>query len=67
MNDYKMEAAKAALQFIKPGQTIGLGAGTTICEKACIETRKKKKNINAPPMSVIASPALRGAWQSPDF
>jgi len=30
MNDYKMEAAKAALQFIKPGQTIGLGAGTTI-------------------------------------
>jgi ribose 5-phosphate isomerase A len=30
MTDYKMEAAKAALEFIKPGQTIGLGAGSTI-------------------------------------
>ncbi|MBC7400184.1 MAG: ribose 5-phosphate isomerase A [Mucilaginibacter sp.] len=30
MTDYKMEAAKAALQFIKPGQTIGVGAGSTI-------------------------------------
>lgn len=30
MADYKMEAAKAALQFIKPGQTIGVGAGSTI-------------------------------------
>jgi ribose 5-phosphate isomerase A len=34
MNDYKMEAAKAALQFIKPGQTIGLGAGATIANLA---------------------------------
>ena len=30
MTDYKMQAAKAALELIKPGQTIGLGAGTTI-------------------------------------
>jgi len=30
MADYKMEAAKAAIKLIKPGQTIGLGAGSTI-------------------------------------
>ena len=30
MADYKMEAAKAAVKRIKPGQNIGLGAGTTI-------------------------------------
>ncbi|MCC8426527.1 ribose 5-phosphate isomerase A [Mucilaginibacter sp. UR6-11] len=30
MTDYKMEAAKTALQLIKPGQTIGVGAGSTI-------------------------------------
>ena len=30
MIDYKMEAAKAAIKLIQPGQTIGLGAGTTI-------------------------------------
>ena len=30
MTDYKLEAAKAAIEFIKPGQTIGLGAGATI-------------------------------------
>lgn len=30
MTDYKIEAAKAALQLIKVGQTIGLGAGTTV-------------------------------------
>ncbi|GAA3959129.1 ribose 5-phosphate isomerase A [Mucilaginibacter dorajii] len=30
MTDLKLEAAKAALQYIKPGQTIGLGAGSTI-------------------------------------
>ncbi|QNK63780.1 ribose 5-phosphate isomerase A [Pedobacter sp. PAMC26386] len=30
MIDYKMEAAKASLNFIKAGQTIGLGAGSTI-------------------------------------
>jgi ribose 5-phosphate isomerase A len=30
MTDYKVEAAKAALQLIKAGQTIGLGAGTTV-------------------------------------
>jgi len=28
--DYRLEAAKACLQFLKPGQTIGLGAGTTV-------------------------------------
>ena len=30
MTDYKLEAAKAALHLIKPGQTIGVGAGTTV-------------------------------------
>lgn len=30
MTDHKMEAAKAALKFIKPGQTIGVGAGSSI-------------------------------------
>jgi ribose 5-phosphate isomerase A len=30
MTDYKLEAAKAALAYIKPGQIIGLGAGSTI-------------------------------------
>ncbi|MES2807691.1 MAG: ribose 5-phosphate isomerase A [Bacteroidota bacterium] len=30
MTDYKLEAAKAAMPFIKPGQIIGLGAGSTI-------------------------------------
>jgi ribose 5-phosphate isomerase A len=30
MADYKLEAAKAAIKLIQPGQTIGLGAGTTI-------------------------------------
>ncbi|RAJ35485.1 ribose-5-phosphate isomerase [Pedobacter cryoconitis] len=30
MIDYKLEAAKASLDFIKEGQTIGLGAGSTI-------------------------------------
>jgi len=30
MADYKTEAAKAAIKLIQPGQTIGLGAGTTI-------------------------------------
>ena len=30
MTDYKMEAAKAALKLIEPGQTIGVGAGSTI-------------------------------------
>lgn len=30
MRDYKMEAAQASLNFIKEGQIIGLGAGSTI-------------------------------------
>lgn len=30
MSDYKKDAAQACLQFLKAGQTIGLGAGTTI-------------------------------------
>ncbi|WP_158288364.1 ribose 5-phosphate isomerase A [Mucilaginibacter psychrotolerans] len=30
MTDYKLEAAKAAVGNIKPGQTVGLGAGATI-------------------------------------
>jgi len=32
MTDYKMEAAKAASKLIKAGQTIGLGAGSTIAK-----------------------------------
>ncbi len=34
MPDYKMEAAKASLKLIHPGQIIGLGAGTTISHLA---------------------------------
>lgn len=34
MADYKMEAAKASLNLISPGQTIGLGAGTSILHLA---------------------------------
>lgn len=30
MADFKLEAAKAAFKYIKAGQTIGLGAGTTV-------------------------------------
>ena len=30
MSDLKMEAAKAALKLIKPGMTVGLGAGSTM-------------------------------------
>jgi len=36
MADYKMEAAKAAIKLIKPGQNIGLGAGTTIANLASL-------------------------------
>jgi ribose 5-phosphate isomerase A len=32
MSDYKMDAAKAALTYIKAGQTIGAGAGSTIAK-----------------------------------
>jgi ribose 5-phosphate isomerase A len=34
MADHKLEAAKAAFEFIKAGQTIGLGAGTTVLNLA---------------------------------
>ena len=34
MEDYKLIAAKAALELIKEGQTIGLGAGTTMMHLA---------------------------------
>ncbi|NHA04231.1 ribose 5-phosphate isomerase A [Mucilaginibacter sp. HC2] len=34
MADYKLEAAKAAFKFIETGQTIGLGAGTTVLHLA---------------------------------
>jgi ribose 5-phosphate isomerase A len=34
MADYKMEAAKAAIELIKPGQNIGLGGGTTVANLA---------------------------------
>ncbi len=36
MNDLKLEAAKAALKLIKPGQTIGLGAGSTIANMVAL-------------------------------
>jgi len=32
MSDYKMDAARAAMQLLKEGQTIGLGAGSTIAK-----------------------------------
>ena len=41
MSDYKKDAAAACLQFLQAGQTIGLGAGTTIAhfiDLACLET-----------------------------
>jgi len=34
MADHKLEAAKAAFKFIKTGQTVGLGAGTTVLHLA---------------------------------
>ncbi|MDB5155769.1 MAG: rpiA [Mucilaginibacter sp.] len=42
MADYKMEAAKAAIQFIKPGQTIGVGAGSTIANLLALLAADKK-------------------------
>lgn len=42
MADYKMEAAKAALKYIKPGQTIGLGAGTTIANLVALIAAESK-------------------------
>src|ERR1700709_2739957 len=30
MSDYKKDAAKEALKFVKPGMTLGLGAGSTM-------------------------------------
>lgn len=42
MIDYKLEAAKASLDFIKERQTIGLGAGSTIVHLVnLISTRKE--------------------------
>ncbi len=38
MADYKMEAAKAAIKLIKPGQNIGLGAGATIANLVSLWT-----------------------------
>ena len=38
MADYKMEAAKAAIKLIKPGQNIGLGAGATIANLVSLLT-----------------------------
>ena len=42
MTDYKLEAAKAALQLIKAGQTIGLGAGTTVSHLAAMISRESE-------------------------
>ncbi|WP_183557444.1 ribose 5-phosphate isomerase A [Mucilaginibacter sp. SP1R1] len=39
MTDYKLEAAKAAFKLIKPSQTIGLGAGTTVFHLADMISR----------------------------
>lgn len=41
MSDYKKAAAAACMQFLRTGQTIGLGAGTTIAhfiDLVCLET-----------------------------
>jgi ribose 5-phosphate isomerase A len=40
MTDYKVEAAKAALNLIKAGQTIGLGAGSTIANLITLISEK---------------------------
>jgi len=40
MTDYKLEAAKAALLLIKPGQTIGLGAGATVANLVAMIRQK---------------------------
>jgi ribose 5-phosphate isomerase A len=42
MTDYKMQAAKAASELIKPGQTIGLGAGTTIAHLLALLANEKE-------------------------
>ncbi|HEY4323820.1 MAG TPA: ribose 5-phosphate isomerase A [Mucilaginibacter sp.] len=42
MTDYKVEAAKAALQLIKPNQTIGLGAGTTVSHLVSMISQKSE-------------------------
>jgi ribose 5-phosphate isomerase A len=41
MTDYKMEAAKSALNLIRAGQTIGLGAGSTIANLITLISEKK--------------------------
>ncbi len=43
MTDYKLEAAKAALKFIKPGQVIGMGAGTTISNLVALIVMESEK------------------------
>ena len=42
MTDYKAEAAKAALNLIKAGQTIGLGAGSTIASLITLISEKNE-------------------------
>lgn len=42
MTDLKLEAAKVALQYIKPGQTIGLGAGSTIAHLVTLIATESK-------------------------
>jgi ribose 5-phosphate isomerase A len=42
MTDYKVEAAKATLQLIKAGQTIGLGAGTTVSNLVTMITQESE-------------------------
>ena len=42
MTDLKLEAAKGALKFIKPGQTIGVGAGSTIANLLGLIAEDKK-------------------------
>jgi ribose 5-phosphate isomerase A len=44
MTDYKVEAAKAALNLIKAGQTIGLGAGSTIANLITLISEKSDLN-----------------------
>ncbi|KIO74495.1 hypothetical protein TH53_26195 [Pedobacter lusitanus] len=42
MIDYKLEAAKASLKFIKTGQVIGLGAGSTIVHLVNLISEEEK-------------------------
>jgi ribose 5-phosphate isomerase A len=52
MVDYKVEAAKKTLEFIKPGQIIGLGAGTTV---ANLVDLVKQNNVLVQSVTFVSS------------